>query len=148
MPNDDRESRLSTLLRPLLPWTGAALVMALLWTGWVLLTRYDQTREAEREADQRQARFNRELLDRLGGDKLTILAFYASPAAIHRGTHVSLCYGVSNAASVVIEPGLGPWKPALSRCIDVQPRHTTAYTLTAKSAKGETLTASATVTVR
>ena len=148
MPNDDREPRIAALLRPLLPWVSAALAMALLWTGWVLLTRYDQNREADREAAQRRARFDREILDRLGGDKLTILAFYASPGAIHRGTHVSLCYGVSNAASVVIEPGLGPWKPALSRCIDVQPRRTTSYTLTAKSAKGETLTANTSVLVK
>jgi hypothetical protein len=143
-----RESRLAATLRPLLPWASAALVMAFLWTGWVLLARHEQNRDAETEADRRRARFNREILDRLGGDKLTILAFYAIPGAIHRGTHVNLCYGVSNAASVVIEPGLGPWKPSLSRCIDLQPRRTTAYTLTAKSAKGETLTANTSVTVK
>jgi hypothetical protein len=148
VPNDDHEPRLASLLRPLLPYVGAALAMAFLWTGWVLLTRYDQNRTAERETSRREAQFDRELLDKLGGDKLTILAFYVSPAAIHRGTHVSLCYGVSNAASVVIEPGLGPWKPALSRCIDLQPRRTTAYTLTAKDAKGQTLTANTTLTVK
>jgi hypothetical protein len=148
VPNDDRESRLAAALRPLLPWVSAALAMAVLWTGWVLLTRYNETQEAEREAERQKARFNREVLDRLGGDKLTILAFYASPGAIRRGTHVSLCYGVSNAASVTIDPNLGPWKPALSRCIDLQPRHTTAYTLTAKNAKGQTLTANTTVIVQ
>ena len=148
VPTDDRESRLASALRPLLPWVSAAVAMAALWTGWVLLTRHNETRAAEQQAGRREAQFDRELLDRLGGDKLTILAFYASPAAIHRGTHVSLCYGVSNAASVAIEPGLGPWKPALSRCIDVQPMRTTSYTLTAKNAKGETLTANTRVVVQ
>lgn len=148
MANDDHESGLASVLRPLLPWTTAALVLALLWTGWVFFTRHQEAREAEEEADRHQAQFNRDLLKRLGGDKLTILTFYASPGAIHPGTHVSLCYGVSNAASVAIGPDLGPWKPSLSRCIDVQPRHTTAYTLTAKGAKGETLTANTTVTVQ
>jgi hypothetical protein len=145
--NDDRESRVSTLLRPLLPWTTVVVVLALLWTGWVFLARHQQAREEEREAERQQGKADRELLDRLGGDKLTLLAFYASPGTIHRGAHVSLCYGVNNAASVVIEPDLGPWKPALSRCIDIAPRRTTSYTLTAKNAKGETVTANATVTV-
>ncbi len=122
--------------------------MAAFWTGWVLLSRHNETREAERAAEQRQAQSNRDILDKLGGDKLSVLDFYASPGAIHRGTHISLCYGVSNAMSVTIDPDLGASKPALSRCIDVQPRHTTAYTLTAKNAKGETVTANTTVTVQ
>ena len=123
-------------------------MLALLWTGWVFLNRYREARDLEGQAGRRQAQFDREILDRLGGDKLTILNFYASPGTVRRGTHASLCYGVSNAASVAIEPDLGPWKPALSRCIDVAPRRTTAYTLTAKSAGGETVTANATVTVQ
>ena len=147
MANDHRESRLTSAVRALLPWTTAALVLALLWTGWVFLSRHEQARDVAREAEQRQAQSDRELLNRLGGDKLTILTFYASAGAIHTGTHVSLCYGVSNALSVVIEPDLGAWKPALSRCIDVAPRHTTAYKLTAKSAKGETVTANTTIRV-
>jgi hypothetical protein len=145
--NDHREPRLASALRPLLPWTTAALVLALLWTGWVFLSRHREAREAARADAERQAQSDREILDRLGGDKLTILDFYASPAAVHPGTHVSLCYGVSNAASVTIDPHLGAWKPALSRCIDVEPRRTTVYTLTAKSSKGETASEQATVTV-
>src|ERR1035441_6805083 len=95
--NDGRESRLASALRAVLPWMTAALVMAALWTVWVLWNRHNETREAEQAASERQAETNREILDKLGGDKLTVLAFYASPSAIHRGTHVSLCYGVSNA---------------------------------------------------
>jgi len=142
-----RESRLAAMLRPVLPWMTAAIVMAALWTAWVLWNRHNETSEAEQAASERQAENNREILDRLGGDKLTVLSFYASPGAIHRGTHVSLCYGVSNAVSVTIDPDLGVWKPALSRCIDLEPRHTTAYTLTAKNARGQTVTATANVTV-
>jgi hypothetical protein len=123
------------------------LVLALLWTGWIFLDRHEQARAIEREAAEKTTQSDRATLNQLGGDKLTILGFYASPAVIHRGEHVSLCYGVSNAASLTIEPGLGAWKPAISRCIDIAPRHTTAYQLTAKGAKGQTLTADATVTV-
>ena len=145
---ENGESRLARVIRQLIPWTTAALVLAALYTGWVFFWRYQQTRDAEREAAEKQAKFDRDLLDRLGGDKLGVLNFYASPAAIHAGTHVSLCYGVSNATSVVIDPDLGAWKPALSRCIDIQPRRTTEYTLTAKDAKGATVTAKTEVVVR
>jgi hypothetical protein len=146
--NGRQEYKLASALRPLLPWLTAGLIIALLWTGWVMIGRYTESGDAERAAEQHKAKLDRELLDKLGGDKLTILAFYASPGAIHRGAHVSLCYGVSNAASVAIDPGLGAWKPALSRCLDVQPRRTTSYTLTAKSARGETLTANTKVMVQ
>lgn len=142
------ESRIARTVRALIPWTTAALIVAALWTGWVFLWRYQDAHDAEREAEQKRAKYDRDVLDRLGGDKLTILNFYASAAAIHPGTHVSLCYGVSNAKSVVIDPGLGTWKPALSRCIDVQPRRTTEYTLTAKGANGATVTATTSVEVR
>ena len=142
------ESRIAQAVRALIPWTTAALIVAALWTGWVFLWRYQQSRDAQQEAERKQAKYDRDVLDRLGGDRLSILNFYASPAAIHPGTHVSLCYGVSNAKSVVIDPDLGTWKPALSRCIDLQPRHTTEYTLTAKDAKGATVTATTAVLVR
>ncbi|HTP89293.1 MAG TPA: hypothetical protein VMJ34_20225 [Bryobacteraceae bacterium] len=147
MPEEPAESRLASTLRQVIPWLTAILVIAGLWTAWVMISRRNEAREAEAETARRQAQYNRDLLDRLGGDRLTVLTFYASPPAIHRGTHVSLCYGVSNATTVVIEPGLGSWRPALSRCIDVAPAHTTSYTLTAKSARGETVTADTKVIV-
>jgi len=142
------ESRALSTLRQVLPWTSALVVIAALWTGWVFFSRYEDSREVERQAEQKQANADREILDKLGGDKLTILDFYASPAAIHRGTHASLCYGVSNAKSVTIDPGLGEWRPALSRCIDITPSRTTTYTLTARNAKGASATETASVVVR
>jgi hypothetical protein len=145
--NDRHESGPAATIRMLLPWTSALLVLALLWTGWTFFSRHRQIVEAQQEAAEREAKADQATLNLLGGDRLTVLDFYASPGAIHRGMHVSLCYGVSNAVSVVIEPDLGSWKPAISRCIDIEPKRTTSYTLTAKSAKGQTKTASATVTV-
>ena|SRR5208283_2230464 len=147
MQSDRHESGPAATIRMLLPWTSVLLVFALLWTGWVFYSRHSQNVEAQREAVEREANVDRQTLSLLGGDRLTVLDFYASPGAIHRGTHVSLCYGVSNAVSMTIEPDLGSWKPAISRCIDVAPKRTTSYTLTAKSASGKTVTANATVTV-
>jgi hypothetical protein len=59
-----------------------------------------------------------------------------------------MCYGVSNAAKVGIEPGIEPIQPALSHCLEVFPRKTTKYTLTAKDARGNTKSASLTIRVR
>jgi hypothetical protein len=147
MESNPHESGPAATIRMLLPWTSAVLVLALLWTCWVFFSRYREAAEAERDIAERKAKADQQTLSLLGGDRLTVLDFYASPGAIHRGTHVSLCYGVSNAVSMTIEPDLGSWKPAISRCIDVAPKRTTSYTLTAKSAKGQTVTANATVTV-
>ncbi|MGD0620523.1 MAG: hypothetical protein ABSB67_23055 [Bryobacteraceae bacterium] len=147
MQSDRHESGPAAAVRTLLPWTSVLLVLALLWTGWVFLSRHRDIVEAQREAAERVARADQQTLSQLGGDRLTVLDFYASPGAIHRGTHVSLCYGVSNAVSVLIEPDLGSWKPAISRCIDIEPKRTTSYTLTAKSASGQTETATAKVIV-
>ena len=145
---ENGESRFAQVIQQLIPWTTALLVIAALYAGWVFFWRYQQTRDEEREAQEKQAKYDRDILDRLGGSSLGVLNFYASPAAIHPGTHVSLCYGVSNAKSVTIEPDLGSWKPALSRCIDVEPRRTTRYTLTAKNAKGASVTATTEVVVK
>ena len=59
-----------------------------------------------------------------------------------------LCYGVSNAIKVGIEPAVEPIKPALSRCLEVYPKKTTTYTLKAEASKGNTKSASLTIEVR
>jgi len=59
---------------------------------------------------------------------------------VRRGESLQLCYGVSNAAAVKIEPGLEPVQPALSRCLSVRPKRSTDYVITATGAKGDSVT--------
>jgi hypothetical protein len=61
---------------------------------------------------------------------------------------VELCYGVANAQTVKIEPDTGRevW-PSVNRCIDLKPKKTTTYTLTAQDAHGNTKTAALTLEV-
>jgi len=61
---------------------------------------------------------------------------------------VVMCYGVSNAVQVKIEPEVEPIKPALSHCLEVFPKKTTTYTLKADDAKGNSKSASLTIKVR
>ncbi len=135
-------------LRRILPYTGGALVLALLWCGWIFWQRREQSRDLQRERAEKQARSDREILDQLGGDKLTILTFSATPGVVRRGERVRICYGVSNAKKVKIEPGVEPVEPALSRCIDAHPRRDTEYVITATGSKGDTATERLKVLVR
>ena len=66
-----------------------------------------------------------------------IITFYASPNVIRRGDHISLCYGVAQAKTIKIEPPAGDAWPTYTRCLDVTPRKTTAYTLTAVGETGK-----------
>jgi len=59
-----------------------------------------------------------------------------------------LCYGVSNAVQVKIEPGVEPIKPAISHCLNVFPMKTTTYELSAEDAQGNTKSAALTIKVR
>lgn len=66
-----------------------------------------------------------------------IIAFYASPNVIEAGQHISLCYGVAQAKTIKIEPPAGDAWPTFTRCLEVAPRKTTTYTLTAMGTTGK-----------
>ena len=116
------------------------MVLAAVWTGWILYSRYQSAAEAERQSKEKQAEVDRKLVSEFGGEKLTILGFNAAEKEISPGGRVLMCYGVSNATAVKIEPGVEPIKPALQHCLEVFPKTTTTYTLTASDEKGNTKT--------
>jgi len=84
----------------------------------------------------------------LGGSEFKIISFYASPGEIHRGDTVTMCYGVSNAKSVSVDPPIGEVWPSVSRCMQITPKKTTKYTFTADDGKGSTKTAELTIVVK
>jgi hypothetical protein len=124
------------------------MVLAALWTGWTLYSRHQSAAEAERQIQQKQIEADQRTIARFGGDQLKILGFSAAKGEVSAGGRVVLCYGVSNAAQVEIEPGVEPLKPAVWHCLNVFPKKTTTYTLKAKDAQGSTKTASLTIKVR
>ena len=119
-----------------------------MWTGWTLYSRRQNAAEAERQAKEKQAEVDRKLVAAFCGDQLTILGFNAASTEISAGGRVLMCYGVSNATAVKIEPGVEPIKPALSHCLETFPKKTTTYTLTAADAQGNTKSKSLTIRVR
>src|SRR6266545_3695743 len=76
-----------------------------------------------------------------------ILQFYANVGMLNMGEKALLCYGVENARSVELSPKVEALKPALSRCVEVAPLHTTHYTLMAEGFDGKVAIQSITLTV-
>jgi hypothetical protein len=131
----------SALKNPFL-YSWAALGIAALVVGWIILSRWQENRDIEKRAKeertQKQQEQDRITLEQLGGKELAIQNFYASPGTIRRGETVQLCYGVANAKTVKLEPQANPVWPSYSRCVDVNPTKSTTYTLTIADAAGNT----------
>jgi hypothetical protein len=122
--------------------------LAVVYLAGVFYTRWHgdrlvqvQTAAAKREQDQR-------VFQMMGGDRFDILKFFPYPGGIKRGDSTMLCYSVSNAKSVTLEPQSNAVWPAFERCVSVEPKKTTTYTLTATDAAGHTKSATVTVEVR
>lgn len=82
------------------------------------------------------------------GGPVRILRFYASVGVVLDGESAELCYGVENAKSVSIAPPLPGVYPALSRCLQVIPKHTTHYTILAEGYDGKVAMQSLTLPVQ
>jgi hypothetical protein len=120
------------------------ILIAALYTGWIFYSRWNDARQAERAAAAR-ARKDVELN---GGSQLKITMLYASANAIHKGQPVQICYGVVNAKRVVFDPPIeGVW-PSMNRCVDVSPRKSTIYTLSADDGAGHSDRAQISVKVK
>jgi hypothetical protein len=115
-------------------YSSAVLLIVALAVAVTMYSRWQHDRTRERQAAAEQAEKQREqdraAVEQLGGKNLTILDFYASPGTIHRGQSSKLCYGVSNAKTVTLEPQPHPVWPSVANCVDVSPKKTTTYTLT------------------
>src|SRR5512143_2897218 len=132
MPHD-----LVRIIRRLLPFTTAAVVLAALYVGWVFYSRWEAEREAERAQGEARTKDAQKVLEAYGGNKVTILNLSLSQGAIHRGESAQLCYGVSNAKTVRMSPVVGDLWPSMYRCVDVSPTKDTTYTLTASDGQGQ-----------
>jgi hypothetical protein len=135
-------------------WIGFGGVVLLLlgYTGFVFWSRsQDTTLAMQQQAEKRAAQeheANEKSVDALGGSEFKILAFYGSPGLVRRGDEVTLCYGVSNAKTVKLDPPEGKVWPAATRCLQVSPKKTTKYTLTAEDGAGNSRSADLTITVK
>lgn len=125
--------------RPLL----ISMIMALaivLYIGFVFFTRWESTRTIEKRnavkvAEERRAN-DLAAVQELGGSELAIRSLYLSPPAVYTGESSQLCYDVTNAKTVTLDPPVAEVWPSHTRCLDVSPKKTTKYTLTITDGKG------------
>jgi hypothetical protein len=136
-----------SVFRRVLPYLTIAMVIAVLYDGWIFYSRWNYAREAQKAEARQQAQEARRTLDLLGGDTLKILNFYATPPTIRRGQPSLICYGVNAAEHVRIEPPVEQLHPALSHCFQVSPLRDTEYKLSADDRAGHTVTATLSVQV-
>lgn len=133
-------------------YSAVVFVAVLSYVAILFATRYKsnrayQHRIAEKETEQQRAN-DRAAIEELGGNEFAIRALYISPTVIHRGQSAQLCYDVSNAKSVTLNPPAGPVWPSYTRCLDLSPKKTTTYTLTITDASGKSLSQSVQLEVR
>jgi hypothetical protein len=133
----------------LLPYTTILLVIVALYVAWIFYSRWRDKRQAEQHAAEAEAVQQKNVVDQVfGSGQVKLLNFSISPIRLHRGESARLCYGVSNAVSVIIEPHVEDTKPSYNHCLDISPGKNTTYTLTAKDKAGHVETGSLTVTVQ
>jgi WD40 repeat protein len=68
-------------------------------------------------------------------------------SSVAPGGKAQVCYGLTNAKSARIDPDVGEIKPSAKECIEIQPKQTTTYTLTATGVDGKTASQSFTLRV-
>ena len=139
---------MKTLTKRMLPLTSALLVIALAYAGWIVLSRWREGRQAETQYEQKQREDARKVVEGYGGDRVKIHSFTADSGSLAKGQSTQLCYGVTNAKEVSIEPKTEQesW-PSMSRCVKIQPEENTTYILSAKDAQGHEEKAQLTVEV-
>lgn len=143
--------RESFLKNPLF-YSSMTLVVVLLAVAFIMYSRWQERRNIDRHAALLRAEKQHEqdqiAVDQLGGKEFQILTLYASPKVIRRGEPAQVCYGVSNAKTVKLEPQPEAVWPSASHCVDVSPTKTTTYTLTIEDAAGKTLSETVDLSVR
>ena len=139
------------LLKNPFVYTSLAILLVAVYVVWVLLSRHIANRAYEDRIRSQQAQKQRQsdqaAIEQLGGSELGIQMLYATPQ-IRQGETAQVCFGVANAKSVTLEPQSNPVWPSHSLCVDVKPKKTTTYTLTATGADGRAVTQQVTVAVR
>lgn len=123
------------------------LCLAAAYVGSVFYMRWNGNRVMEERASETERSHDQKVFQAMGGDRFEILNFYAYPGVIQRGDSTTLCYSVSNAKSVTLEPQSNAVWPAFERCVSVSPKKTTTYTFTATDAAGNKKSATAMVEV-
>jgi len=145
-PPPKGESILPLLLRI----TTVGVIIAALYVAWTFYSRHQRAQEAEQAIQKKKDDDRKRVADQIfGSGEIKFSTFSIGTSVLKRGETTQLCYGVVNATSVKLDPpppeGL---KPSYRHCLDIAPKKTTTYTITASNDKGETQSQSLTLRVQ
>lgn len=124
------------------------VLIAALYAGWVIFSRWNAERQARRAAEAREVKRARKDVELNGGSQLKITMLYATSDSVGKGQPVQICYGVVNAKNVAFNPPIENVWPSMNRCVDVSPKHSTTYTLVADDGAGHSDKAQVSVHVK
>jgi hypothetical protein len=147
-PSEPEFPKARSPLRAILPYTTAAVVIAALYAAWIFWSRYQSAQQALADAQQRQAQAKKDIYDQISQHGELTFTTFEAPGVLKRGETAQLCYGVVNAKTVKLDPPIEDIKPSFRHCLDITPKRTTTYTITADDGAGHTKTATLTVHVK
>lgn len=149
IPEGDLNPPRKSLLMSILPYTTVATIIVALYVAWVMYSRHQATVDAEHAAEEHKSEAQKRVDDQIfGSGEVKFTTFESPTAVVSAGETTQLCYGVVNATSVKIDPPVEALKPTWRHCMDIAPKKTTTYTITASGPKGPSKTLSLTIRVK
>ncbi len=136
-------------LEKLLPYTTIAVIIAALYVAWTFYSRYESNKHAvEQIQAEREARRKRVVDQIYGSGEIRFNAFSADSGVLKHGESTQLCYSVVNAKNVKLDPPVEAIKPSYHHCLEIAPKKTTTYTITADDGAGHSKSESLTIRVQ
>ena len=144
------EPKGKSFLSALIPYTSVAVLIAALYVAWTFYSRAQSAKEAEQAAQARQEEARKRVNEQLfGAGEIKFTTFLAEPGHLTKGQSAQLCYGVANATALKLDPApREEVKPTYRHCVEISPKTTTTYTLTATNDKGQSESRTLTVIVQ
>ena len=137
-----------SIFQKLLPFTTVAMVLAMLYAGWTFYSRHQDSAKMQQEIDDKQQAARKKVVDKVfGSGEILFSNFSVDNGHLKPGETTQLCYGVENAKTLKLDPPVEPVKPSYHHCLEIAPKKTTTYTLTADDGAGHTKSLSLEVTV-
>ena len=135
-------------LEKLLPYTTVAVIIAGLYVAWTFYSRYESNKRAVEQVQAEREAARKRVVDQIyGSGGVRFNALSADTAVLKRGEKTQLCYSVVNAKNLKLDPPVEPIKPSYYHCLEIAPKKTTTYTITADDGAGHSKSESLTIRV-
>ncbi|HMF76011.1 MAG TPA: hypothetical protein VK604_10150 [Bryobacteraceae bacterium] len=136
---DDPPPPPKSIFHKLVPFTTVAMLIAMLYAGWTLYSRHQDTVKMQQEIDEKKQAARKKVVEQVfGSGEIMFSNFSAGSGQLKRGETTQLCYGVVNARSLKLDPPVEAVKPSYRHCLEIAPKKTTTYTITADDGAGHT----------